>query len=110
MNARRFAHKLAINGISSTRSSEGTEEVDGSIDITPKISIQIPTYGNRVGVVRESEDGETYLFYPSRPSSDLAGIVADVKKAIADCADDPHMTKKENPPCSASSDSTSAQP
>lgn len=81
MNAARFARQLQQRGLTIKGSTEGDESVDGAVEVTALVHVQIPTFGCQVNVVVESADGTEFEFYPERAASDLDGILADVRKA-----------------------------
>jgi hypothetical protein len=51
------------------------------VEVTALVHVQVPTYGSKINVVAESVDGQSFEFYPERKASDIAGIVADIRKA-----------------------------
>lgn len=81
MNAMRLAKKLADAGINVRKIVEGDDCEDGLIEVTDLIHVQVPTYGSTPGVVAETPQG-LFKFYKARKASDVAGLVADIRKAL----------------------------
>lgn len=81
MKAAKIASHMKNNGLPVVAVAEGTHDVDGMVQVTALVHIQVPTYGSKINVVAQSADGEEFEFYPERSESDVAGIVADIRKA-----------------------------
>lgn len=81
MNAAKIARSLKLHGLTIKSVEEGSHDVDGMVVVTALVHVQVPTYGRTINVVAESADGEAFEFYPERRASDIAGIVADIRKA-----------------------------
>jgi hypothetical protein len=83
MNAAAYAERLKMAGVPVIKAQQGDADVDGEITINERVHIQVPTYGPaRVGVVAELPDGK-FLFYRERRTSDIDGVLADIKAANA---------------------------
>lgn len=81
MNAMRLAKKLVDAGINVRKITEGDDCEDGMIEVTDLVHVQVPTYGSTPGVVAETTDG-LFRFFKPRKASDVAGLVADIRKAL----------------------------
>ncbi len=81
MNAAKIARSLKLHGLTIKSVEEGSRDVDGMVEVTALVHVQVPTYGSKINVVAESVDGQSFEFYPERKASDIAGIVADIRKA-----------------------------
>lgn len=81
MYAANIARSLKLSGLTIKSVEEGTHDVDGMVEVTALVHVQVPTYGSKINVVAESADDGSFEFYPEREASDIAGIVSDIRKA-----------------------------
>lgn len=83
-----LSQRLQKAGFPVIKVTEGTDQCDASIDITPTISVQvvqvIQGYSLYFGVVRVKD--EEFHFYPARYK--LSDLVRDLQKAQGDDDDD----------------------
>lgn len=79
MNAARVAQALAAHGFAPTSVIEGTLEVDGEVEFSPTVHVQVATDGSYACVVTEVEDG--FVIGVERRCADVAGLAADLRAA-----------------------------
>lgn len=83
--AKRVAEYLLQSKIQVLASAEGDDMVDGEVQITPLISVQVSTDDDTVLVViehpGETDDDSEYEFWAG--IRDLNRLVADVRRALA---------------------------
>lgn len=79
----RLAARVRAAGFPVLRVAYGDDQEDGEIDITPTVSLQVPTFGGPPGVVVQSGEGDDlrWTFYP--PRRRFADLVFDLKRANA---------------------------
>ncbi len=79
-SAAEMARFLRMAGFPVVRHTEGDEHVDGEVEVTDSVRVQIPTFGySNPFVVRETKR-DTYAF--GEPRSKLSDLFADVRKAM----------------------------
>ena len=81
MKAAQVAEALKARGIQVQDVTEGEHVVDGCVQITEQVSVQVGFYEERISVTKVL-DGCFFKFYQERPVSDIDGIVADIRKAL----------------------------
>ena len=81
MTAAQVAEALVARGIQVQDVTEGDRVVDGCVQITEKVSVQVGFYEEIISVTKVL-DGFFFKFYQVRPVSDIDGIVADIRKAL----------------------------
>lgn len=81
MNAAKIARNLKLQGLTIKSVQEGNHDVDGQVQVTELVHVQVPTFGTKLNVVAQSADGQSFEFFPERKPSDIAGIVADIRAA-----------------------------
>ena len=86
MNATNIAKTLKTKGLNPLRVENGSEDADGAIYLTEKVSVQVPTFGKTLGVVVEGADGKTFDFYPLRTVEQLDLLVNDAQEALGNAA------------------------
>ena len=82
MTAREIAAAIRAACLPVLRVEAADEDVDASVFVTPKIYVQIPTFGGHPNVVREGADAQgVYWFnYPERATVDE--LVKDLRVAV----------------------------
>lgn len=81
MKASKIASDMKQAGLPVGIVAEGTHDVDGMVQVTALVHVQVPTCGSKINVVAQSADGEEFEFYPERNESDIDGIADDIRKA-----------------------------
>ena len=81
MKAQAVAARLAELGVPVLSFSEGNFEVDGEINITENIHIQVPLCGCGLSVGRFFPEEEAFQFYPIRTT--YAKLAKDIEKCLA---------------------------
>jgi len=81
MRAQTVAARLAELGVNVLSFSEGNMEVDGSVDITEDIHVQVPTFGRGLSVGQFFPEEQAFQFYPVRNCYSL--VAKDIKKCLS---------------------------
>lgn len=75
-----LAAMLRRAGFPVTKVQNGDDVEDGEITITERVTIQVPTFGDAPGVVRETAE-ETFIFSPER--RDFDALCTDLREALS---------------------------
>jgi hypothetical protein len=94
MNAANVAKKLAALGFTSTKVEEAGEEYDGTVQLSPKVHVQV---GPQLCVVAENSAGTEFKFFDPRTSRQMDLLVADIKAAEAFDFGEPAVTVYPSP-------------
>lgn len=78
MLAKTLAELLEAYGANVVKFTEGDDLVDGEVEISDTVHVQVPTHGGLPGVVEEREDS-TFFFYPERNS--IKALLDDIREA-----------------------------
>lgn len=102
MDAKRVAGQVRKMGFPVLEVTEADEQTDASVVITAAVSIQVPTFGVGVSVVRRH--GDEFHFHDCGAVSALAPLI---KQALADAeAAGPAPESEDKPPISGNAQPT----
>lgn len=79
MKALAVAQHLKQQGINVTGTTPASQEEDGSVQISPRVHVQVQEFSNCINVVRETSDGK-FLFMPDR--IDYQRLIEDIQEAL----------------------------
>ena len=82
MNAVRIALLIRKHGFPVINVEEGDHDMDGMVEINEKVHINVPTYGRKLCVAAEVDNGTAFRFYPERNPTDWPLICADIRTAL----------------------------
>jgi len=80
MRATSIAKILAAQGINVRSFTAGDYSVDGEVDITDLVHVQVPTTGRACCVVVFDPQDESFMFYPL--TTDFTKLADDVRTAL----------------------------
>lgn len=81
MKASTVAKRLRALGVPVLRHNEGDDEVDGQVDITETIHVQVGTYDNLLTVCRKEGEGDDFGEVSYRNTADLEVVREDIARA-----------------------------
>lgn len=79
MQAKVVAEEIKRHGFPVLEVTEGDDVVDGCVQITQAVSVQVPFYGTGLNVTKEAKSG-IFKLYPVRDS--YTKLVADLHEAL----------------------------
>lgn len=84
MEATKMAELLMSRGLPVINIIGSRHGIDGAVEITDRVHIQVSDMTGEANVVVISADGEEFDFYQSHDENDIDALISDINKACSE--------------------------